>query len=301
MTPDPHATPESRLAVAMERLRRAHDQLIVMERMASLGGLTAGIAHEIKNPLNFVNNFADLSNDLVAELREGLAKVLEDPAAAGATIEDLGYILDDLQQNVTKIVEHGKRADSIVRGMLQHARGRADEFIPTDINSLLAEYVNLAYHGLRAQDPAFNVTLDLAYDPGAGVVEVVPQDISRVFLNLVNNACYAAHQKKLKFEDDGKSFAPTLTVRSENLGDRVKIRIRDNGNGIADSARHRLFEKFYTTKPSGQGTGLGLCMSRDIVVRDHGGDMGLESVEGEFAEFHLTLPRHRAMKGATAE
>ena len=271
---------------ALEELKEAQKQLVLSEKMASLGQLTAGIAHEIKNPLNFVNNFAVLSSDLTKELREELEKqkLKLDPANASA-IADL---LNDLEQNVTKINEHGKRADSIVKGMLLHSRGKAGERQATDINALLAEYVNLAYHGLRAQDSSFNVKIESSYDVTLDPVDVVPQDISRVFLNIVNNGCYSANEKK---KSGLNGFMPTIKVCTKDMGDKVQIRIRDNGNGVPRSILDRIFNPFFTTKPSGAGTGLGLSLSYDIIVHEHKGEIAVDTKEGEYAEFIISLPK----------
>ncbi len=268
------------LEKAMEQLRKAQGQLIVQQKLASLGSLTAGIAHEIKNPLNFVTNFAEVSGEMVDEIRESI-KSPEELAA----VEDL---LDDLQQNVAKIKEHGKRADSIVRGMLMHSRGQSGERETADINALLAEYINLAYHGMRAQNSNFNITIETHYEEGLAPVSVIPNDLGRVFLNIANNACFAAHEKK---QQAGDAFAPTLTASTRSLGESLEIRIRDNGNGIPEEIRNRIFEPFFTTKPAGSGTGLGLSMSYDIVVEAHKGAIRVESEPGKFTEFIITLPK----------
>src|ERR1051326_5239404 len=272
---------------ALRELQEAQKQLVLSEKMASLGQLTAGIAHEIKNPLNFVNNFAVLSSDLTKELKEELNKQRAklDPANA-SVIEEL---LSDLEQNVTKINDHGKRADSIVKGMLLHSRGKAGERQATDLNALLAEYVNLAYHGLRAQDSSFNVKIEGSYDETLEKIEVVPQDISRVFLNIVNNGCYAANEKK-KMRLDG--FTPTISICTKNLGDRVQVKIRDNGNGIPRNILGRIFNPLFPAKPSRAGTGPGLSLSYDIIVHEHKGELTVDSKEGEFAEFTITIPKN---------
>jgi len=272
-----------------ETLRQLHtmqDQVIAQEKLASLGALTAGIAHEIRNPLNFVTNFAELSNELLHELHDDLAEqqALFDPE----TFEDLADLLASLQQNVQKITEHGKRADRIVNGMLQHSRGQAGVRQPTDINLLLSEDIDLAYHGMRAQDTSFNVSIDTLLDPTVGSANVVSQDISRVFLNILNNALYAVH---VKHKELGEGFRPTLSVRSTNLGDRLEVRIRDNGNGIPPAIRDKLFQPFFTTKPTGSGTGLGLSISRDIVVQEHQGTIEIDSEVGQYTEFIITFPR----------
>ncbi|HEV8537517.1 MAG TPA: HAMP domain-containing sensor histidine kinase, partial [Bacteroidota bacterium] len=208
----------------------------------------------------------------------------------GKTILAIEDILKDLEQNVSKINEHGKRADSIVKGMLLHSRGKAGEKQPTEINALLGEYINLAYHGLRAQDPTFNVKIITEYDQSIGMMNVVPQDLSRVFLNLANNGCYAANEKK---KSAGPSFMPTICVRTKNLGDKVEIRIRDNGRGIPAPLRERIFTPFFTTKPTGVGTGLGLSISYDIIVHGHRGEIAVETEEGNYAEFIITLPKEK--------
>jgi signal transduction histidine kinase/ligand-binding sensor domain-containing protein len=265
---------------------KTQEQLIVQEKLASLGQLTAGIAHEIKNPLNFVNNFAKLSVELIVELQQTLARQREklDPA----TQEDLQEVLQLLSQNITKIDEHGRRADSIVKGMLLHSRGESGERRPADLNAILDEYVMLAYHGMRGVDSTFNIKIEKDYDTSIAQVEVFPQDLSRVFLNLVNNACYATHQKKKRL---GEGYTPVLTVRTRDLGDSVEIRIRDNGTGIPQNVHNRIFHPFFTTKPSGHGTGLGLSISYDIVVHEHKGEIHMETEEGEFTEFVIRLPR----------
>jgi signal transduction histidine kinase len=262
------------------------DQVITQQKLASLGTLTAGIAHEIRNPLNFVNNFAELSTELLQELRDILVKhtALFD-ADTWADYEDILFSLD---QNVQKIAEHGKRADRIVNGMLQHSRGQAGGREPTDLNTLLAEHVHLAYHGMRAQDVSFNVTIDTDYDPSLGLVEVIPQDIGRVFLNVINNACYAVHTKRKAL---GEAFRPTLVVRTVNGGDQVAIAIRDNGTGIPPDIRDKIFQPFFTTKPAGSGTGLGLSLSYDIIVQEHKGQLTVDTEDGQFTEFRITLPR----------
>jgi signal transduction histidine kinase/ligand-binding sensor domain-containing protein len=280
------ATTNAQLEEKNREIIKTQEQLIMQEKLASLGALTAGIAHEIKNPLNFVNNFAELSVDLMKELREDIAGQEErmDPK----TLTDIQDILTDLEHNAAKINEHGKRADSIVRGMLMHSRGKTGERMPVDINVLLDEYVNLAYHGLRALDSNFNIAIETDYDKSIGQIEAVPQDLSRVFLNIVNNACYAANEKK---RDAGAGFSPKLSVRTKNLGDKVEIGIRDNGKGIPQEIRDKIFEPFFTTKPTGKGTGLGLSLSYDIVVKQHHGEIKVDSKPGEYTEFIILLPK----------
>ena len=273
------------LEAALRRLHEAQQQLILQEKMASLGGLTAGIAHEIKNPLNFVNNFAELAADLNRELKQEL-ETQRDRLDAKA-LKFVDELLSDMELNLSKITEHGKRADSIVRGMLLHSRGTPGERRRTDLNALLDEYVNLAYHGMRAQDPAFNVSIEKTYDPAVGIIDVAPQDLSRVFLNITNNACYATRERK---RATGDSYSPTLWVKTRRLSDRTEVRIRDNGTGIRRDILDKVFNPFFTTKPTGQGTGLGLSMSYDIVVTGHKGELVVESEEGRFTEFILRLP-----------
>jgi signal transduction histidine kinase len=286
------------LAQTMERLKAAQGQLIVQEKLASLGALTAGIAHEIKNPLNFVNNFAALSVEIADELKVAMDRLREQ--VDGEVLAYIEELLGDLQQNAEKIREHGGRADSIVRGMLLHSRGQSSEWSSTDLNALLSEYLQLAYHGMRAQDAAFNVTLETDFDPSIGSIKAAAQDLGRVFLNVFNNACYAVHQKKKSL---GDGFSPTLSVRTraligkragEKAGEpegQVEIRIRDNGPGIPAELREKIFNPFFTTKPPGQGTGLGLSISYEIVVQQHHGAFQVETEPGEFTEFIITLPR----------
>ncbi|MBN1199171.1 MAG: HAMP domain-containing protein, partial [Bacteroidales bacterium] len=278
----------SELDSALQTLKAAQAQLVQSEKMASLGQLTAGIAHEIKNPLNFVNNFAELSTDLARELKEELEKL------KGKLDEnDREYLMEivgDLESNALKIHNHGKRADSIIRGMLLHSRGKAGEKQPTDLNALLEEYVNLGYHGMRATDPSFNIKIESSYDPEVGIVEVIPQDLSRVFLNIINNACQATAQKKIEQKD---SYFPLLTVTTRRLGELVEVRIRDNGKGIPDEIKEKIFNPFFTTKAAGSGTGLGLSISFDIVVQGHGGELTLQSEPGEYTEFIIRIPAAR--------
>ncbi|HEY8624179.1 MAG TPA: response regulator, partial [Casimicrobiaceae bacterium] len=269
------------LEKAYRDLRGMQDQLLTQQKLASLGSLAAGIAHEIKNPLNFVTNFAALSNELLGELKTAIDA--GDKAEAAALLESLGGNLD-------KIEEHGKRADRIVRGMLMHSRKRGGDRESADLNALLTECVQLAFHGLRSQDMSFNAAIAMHLDPAVGNVEVFPQDLSRVFLNLAANAFYAVNEKR-KTSDQG--FAPTVTASTRSAGDEeVEVRVRDNGMGIPPAVLGKIFEPFYSTKPSGSGTGLGLSISREIVVQEHHGTLRAETQEGEFAEFIVTLPRH---------
>src|ERR1700675_1994823 len=255
--------------------------------MASLGQLTAGIAHEIKNPLNFVNNFAGLSVELLAEL-----KAAAGPAIAGLD-EDARAEIDEtvemLTSNLEKIGEHGRRADGIVRSMLEHSRGGTGERRHVDLNGLVEEALNLAYHGARAQDQNFNITLEREFGAAIAPVELVPQDVMRVFLNLIGNGFYAANKRREKAGD--ARFKPVLTVTTRELGDAVEIAVKDNGIGIGPELRDKLFQPFFTTKPTGEGTGLGLSISYDIVTQEHGGTITVDSKVGEFTEFTVRLPR----------
>ena len=274
-----------RLAALLEELKATQDKLVTQSKLAALGALTAGIAHEIKNPLNFINNFAELSTEMVEELRQALARARPSPEAqSGAELDDL---LNTLRHNAEKIREHGKRADNIVRSMLQHSRGRSGERQLVDLNALLAEDVNLTYHGMRAQDSSFNIKIETSLDPDVGSLEVVPQDISRVFLNILANACYEANRKK---STQDSQFVPLLTVTSRRVRGGVEVRIRDNGDGVPDKIRDQLFLPFFTTKPTGQGTGLGLSISYDIVVHEHKGALSFETIEGKYTEFVIFLP-----------
>ena len=276
------------LAKSLEDLRTAQDRLVQTEKLASLGQLTAGIAHEIKNPLNFVNNFSSVSVELIDELREGLSGVhLEDKL-----YKEINEIADLLQGNLEKIVQHGKRADSIVKNMLLHSRQGSGEHRPVDINALVDESLNLAYHGARAEMQGFNITLEKSFDPAAGEVDLSPQEVTRVLLNLISNGFYAATKRKA--DANGDDYEPTLTAATKNLGDRVEIRIRDNGTGIPSEVKEKLFNPFFTTKPAGEGTGLGLSISHDIIVKQHGGSIEVDTRIGEFTEFRIVLPRQAA-------
>ena len=275
------------LSRSLDDLRAAQDRLIQTEKLASLGQLTAGIAHEIKNPLNFVNNFSSVSTELIDELNE----VLEAAKLDGKTKAEVDELTAMLRGNLEKVVQHGKRADSIVRNMLVHSRQGSGEHRPVDINAVMEESLNLAYHGARAERPAFNVTLQRAFDPAAGLVDIYPQEITRVFLNLISNGFYAAAKRKESVAD---SFEPILSAATRSLGDTVEIRIRDNGTGIPPEVKEKLFNPFFTTKPAGEGTGLGLSMSHDIVVKQHGGTIDVKTEPGIFTEFIITLPRTMA-------
>ena len=264
---------------SLEDLRTAQDRLVQTEKLASLGQLTAGIAHEIKNPLNFVNNFSAVSVELIDELREALGGVHLDSKLRA----EISEIADTLQGNLDKVVQHGKRADAIVKNMLLHSRQGSGEHRPVDINALVDESLNLAYHGARAEKQGFNITLERSFDPAAGEVDLFPQEITRVLLNLISNGFYAATKRKA--EANGGDYEPTLAAATKNLGDSVEIRIRDNGTGIPPEVREKLFNPFFTTKPAGEGTGLGLSISHDIIVKQHGGSIEVDTQPGEFTEF----------------
>jgi len=273
------------LAKSLEDLRTAQDRLVQTEKLASLGQLTAGIAHEIKNPLNFVNNFSAISVELIDELREVLGGVHLDSKLRA----EIGEITDTLQGNLDKVVQHGKRADAIVKNMLLHSRQGSGEHRPVDINTLVEESLNLAYHGARAEKQGFNITMERSFDPAAGEVDLFPQEITRALLNLISNGFYAATKRKA--EVNGGDYEPTLAAATKNLGDSVEIRIRDNGTGIPPEVREKLFNPFFTTKPAGEGTGLGLSISHDIIVKQHGGSIEVDTQPGEFTEFRIVLPR----------
>jgi two-component system, NtrC family, sensor kinase len=273
------------LSKSLDDLRTAQDRLIQTEKLASLGQLTAGIAHEIKNPLNFVNNFSALSAELTDELND----LLKSAEFSGKMRDEVGELTAMLKDNLEKVVQHGKRADSIVKNMLLHSREGSGEHRPADINALLDESLNLAYHGARAEKREFNVTLQRDFDELAGTIEVFPQEITRVLLNLISNGFYAVTKRKTENRSSG--FDPVLRATTRNLGDTVEIRIRDNGIGIPAEVKEKMFNPFFTTKPAGEGTGLGLSMSHDIIVKQHGGTIDVETEPGQFTEFTIVLPR----------
>jgi signal transduction histidine kinase len=273
------------LSRSLNELRAAQDRLVQTEKLASLGQLTAGIAHEIKNPLNFVNNFSAVSVELIDELREALGGAQLDSKLR----KEIGEIAETLQGNLDKVVQHGKRADAIVKNMLLHSREGSGEQRSVDINALVEESLNLAYHGARAEKQGFNVTLARSFDPAAGEVELFPQEITRVLLNLISNGFYAATKRKT--EANGGDHEPTVTAATKNLGDSVEIRIHDNGTGIPPGVKEKMFNPFFTTKPAGEGTGLGLSISHDIIVKQHGGSIEVDTRPGEFTEFRIVLPR----------
>ena len=251
--------------------------MIQSEKMASLGELTAGIAHEIQNPLNFVNNFSEVNKELLLEMNDEIDK---------GNLSEAKSIAKDVIDKEQKINHHGKRADAIVKGMLQHSRSSSGIKEPTDINALADEYLRLAYHGLRAKDKSFNATMKTDFDETIGNINIIPQDIGRVILNLITNAFYAVTEKK-KQQPDG--YEPTVSVSTKKLSDKVEIKVKDNGNGIPSKVLDKIFQPFFTTKPTGQGTGLGLSLSYDI-VKAHGGELKVETKEGEGSEFIIQIP-----------
>jgi GAF domain-containing protein len=272
------------LSQSLDDLRTAQDRLVQTEKLASLGQLTAGIAHEIKNPLNFVNNFSALSAELVDELND----TLKPAALERKTRQEVDDLTQMLKGNLEKVVQHGKRADSIVKNMLLHSREGSGEHRPVDINAIVDESLNLAYHGARAETTGFNITMHRSFDPAVGMADGYPQEITRALLNLISNGFYAATKRKA---DAGDGFEPTLIATTKNLGDKVEIRIRDNGTGIPAEVKEKIFNPFFTTKPAGEGTGLGLSMSHDIIVKQHGGTIDVDTMPGVFTEFKIVLPR----------
>jgi signal transduction histidine kinase len=280
------------LSLSLEELGTAQDRLVQTEKLASLGQLTAGIAHEIKNPLNFVNNFSALSSELIDELND----LLKSTALNDKVRAEIDELTQMLKGNLEKVVQHGKRADSIVKNMLLHSREGSGEHRAADINAIVEESLNLAYHGARAEKPGFNITLQRNLDPKAGMIDLYPQEITRVLLNLISNGFYAAAKRK---ETGEESFEPTLSATTKNFGNRVEIRIRDNGTGIPQEVKEKMFNPFFTTKPAGEGTGLGLSMSHDIVVKQHGGKIDVDTMPGQFTEFIISLPRTAAAPAKT--
>jgi len=265
----------------LHELQSTQSLLIQSEKMASLGELTAGIAHEIQNPLNFVNNFSEVNTELIAEMKDEIEK---------GNFEEVKALANDIADNEQKINHHGKRADAIVKGMLQHSRSSSGQKEPTNISALADEYLRLAYHGLRAKDKSFNAAMKTDYDQTIGTVNVLPQDIGRVILNLITNAFYSVQQKKTLRQAQGdNSYEPTVAVSTKKTGDKVQIKVADNGNGIPQSVLDKIFQPFFTTKPTGQGTGLGLSLSYDI-IKAHSGELKVENKEGEGAAFIIILP-----------
>jgi two-component system, NtrC family, sensor kinase len=276
------------LAQSLEDLRTMQDRLVQTQKLASLGQLTAGIAHEIKNPLNFVNNFSGVSTELISELQEAL----QDASLNENKRTEISDITDTLRSNLDKIVQHGQRADAIVRNMLLHSREGSGEHRPVDINALVEESLNLAWHGARAEQQGFNITLERSLDPAAGEADVFPQDVTRVLLNLISNGIYAASRRKAQVAEG--DYEPKLAASTRDLGDRVEIRIRDNGTGIPPEVKEQMFDPFFTTKPAGEGTGLGLSISHDVIVKQHDGSIEVDTRPGEFTEFRIILPRKAA-------
>ncbi|RYY67820.1 MAG: two-component sensor histidine kinase [Chitinophagaceae bacterium] len=272
------------LADTLANLKNTQAQLLHSEKMASLGELTAGIAHEIQNPLNFVTNFSELSNELIEEMNDALQE--GDLTAARS-------IAADVQENLQKINHHGKRADGIVKGMLQHSKSSKGQKEPTDVNALCDEYLRLSYHGLRAKDKSFNATLKTDFDESIGKINLIPQDIGRVIMNLLTNAFYAVNEKAQHATRNTQPetfYEPTVSIRTKKLNDKIEIRVSDNGNGIPAHILDKIFQPFFTTKPTGQGTGLGLSLSYDIISKGHGGELKAESQEGNGSTFIIQLP-----------
>jgi signal transduction histidine kinase len=276
----------------LQELQVAQDRLVQTEKLASLGQLTAGIAHEIKNPLNFVNNFSALSAELVDEMTDVFQNSALDEASRRKELDEIRELL---KSNLDKVVQHGKRADAIVKNMLLHSREGSGEHRVVDINALVEESLNLAYHGARAEKQGFNITMERSLDPAAGEVDLFPQDITRVLLNLISNGFYAATKRKTQADHGG--YEPTLAASTRSLGDQVEIRIRDNGTGIPPEVKEKMFNPFFTTKPAGEGTGLGLSISHDIIVKQHGGAIEVDTEPGEYTEFRIVLPRKSAIVG----
>jgi signal transduction histidine kinase len=270
---------------SLEDLRTTQDRLVQTQKLASLGQLTAGIAHEIKNPLNFVNNFSGVSTELIDELRETLDRVKADEKTRGEITE----LTNTLRDNLDKIVQHGKRADAIVKNMLLHSREGSGEHRLVGANALVEESLNLAYHGARAEKQGFKITMERSFDPAAGEIDVFPQEITRALLNLISNGFYAVTRRKE--QDNCEAFEPTLTATTKDLGDRVEITIRDNGTGIPADVKEKMFNPFFTTKPAGEGTGLGLSITHDIIVKQHLGSIEVDALPGEFTEVRIVLPR----------
>jgi signal transduction histidine kinase len=273
------------LAKSLEDLRTAQDRLVQTQKLASLGQLTAGIAHEIKNPLNFVNNFSGVSVELIDELQDALkGGNLNDK-----TRNEIAELTNTLRDNLDKVVQHGKRADAIVKNMLLHSREGSGEHRLVDANALVEESLNLAYHGARAEKQGFQINIERAFDPAAGEVDVFPQEITRALLNLISNGFYAA--TKRKEQASSEVYEPTLMAATKNLGDKVEIRIRDNGTGVPPEVREKMFNPFFTTKPAGEGTGLGLSITHDIIVKQHSGSIEVDTEPGEYTEIRIILPR----------
>jgi signal transduction histidine kinase len=273
------------LAKSLEELRITQDRLVQTQKLALLGQLTAGIAHEIKNPLNFVNNFSGISAELIGELQDTLKGMpLDDKART-----EINDLTDTLKSNFDKVVHHGRRADAIVKNMLQHSREGSGEHRVIYINALVEESLNLAWHGARAETQGFEIKLKQSFDPSTGGADVFPQDIRRALLNLIANGFYAATRRRA--ETNGADYEPTLTASTKNLGDRVEVRIHDNGTGMTPDVKEKMFNPFFTTKPTGEGTGLGLSISHDVIVKQHAGTIEVDTQPGEFTEIRIVLPR----------
>jgi signal transduction histidine kinase len=272
-----------KLAKSLEDLHTTQDRLVQTQKLASLGQLTAGIAHEMKNPLNFVNNFSGISAELIVELQEAFADVNVNDERRG----EINELMDTLRSNLDKVVHHGKRADGIVKSMLLHSGQSSAEQRSTDINALVDESLNRAYYNARAEQRGFNIKLERSFDPAAGEVDLFPREITRALLNLISNGFYAATKRKAEAND----YEPVLAAATKNLGDHVEIRIRDNGSGIPPDVKEKMFDPFFTTKPAGEGTGLGLSISYDIIVKQHGGSIEVDTEPGKFAEIRVILPR----------
>jgi two-component system, NtrC family, sensor kinase len=281
------------LSLSLDNLRTAQDRLIQTEKLASLGQLTAGIAHEIKNPLNFVNNFSALSVELVEELDD----VLKPATLDNKTREEASELTQMLKGNLEKVVQHGQRADSIVKNMLLHSREGSGERRSVDLNAIVEDSLNLAYHGARAEKQEFNIKLERSFDPAAGHADLFPQEITRVLLNLISNGVYAAMKRKAEALD---GYEPTLVAATRSLGNNVEIKIRDNGGGIPPEVKEKIFNPFFTTKPPGEGTGLGLSLSYDIIVKQHSGSIEVDTLPGQFTEFRVILPRKAVLGKAGA-
>jgi signal transduction histidine kinase len=272
---------KTRVEDALQEVQQTQTQLVQSEKMASLGQMTAGIAHEIKNPLNFVNNFAELNTELTDEIFDELAA---DPDLRVSAVRD---VLDDIRANASQINKHGKRADAIVKSMMQHARGDSGQRMPVGVNSMVEEYVNLAFHGMRASTPGFAAEVERDYDEHAGTVEMMGQALGRVVLNLLSNAFYAVLKRA---DQESNAYVPTVSVSTRRTGGRILIQVSDNGTGMPPDVREKIFNPFFTTKPTGEGTGLGLSLSYDIITQGHGGQLTVESTEGEGTTFTIALP-----------
>ncbi len=287
-TPKPEKAPDN--ATCEQQLKDVQQQLINQEKLASVGMLAAGIAHEIKNPLNFINNFADMTVELLDELKEEVEGPLQ--TADEETKVAINSTIEDIVVNCNKINEHGKRAESIIKNMLMQSRASNVDKAPLNVNALLEEYLNLSYHGMRAQNSKANVKIEKNLDPGLPTITVNHQNIGRVFLNIINNGLYAANERA---EKENTTFMPTITISSEQDPQDIIVKIKDNGSGIPENIRQKIFEPFFTTKPVGHGTGLGLPICYDIVVKEHGGQLEVNSSPNEFTEFIIKIPKDKSI------